>query len=84
MLTVVLYFLLDQNYEMASFLNTMSTFFVTGQYLSLKKQLERLKICFAKSPDSMSSTYFGSSPAADATRVNATWQMLDMGKLDIS
>lgn len=66
------------------FVNTMSTFFVAGQYLSLKKQLERLKICFAKSPNSKISPYFGSSPAADSARVEGTWQMLDMGKLNIS
>lgn len=54
------------------------------QYLSLKKQLERLKICFAKSPNSKISTYFGSSPAADSARVEGTWEMLDMGKLNIS
>ncbi|KAG2672466.1 hypothetical protein I3843_13G035700 [Carya illinoinensis] len=54
------------------------------QYQSLKKELERVKIGFAKSPNSKVSSYFGSSPAAEGSRSEAAWQMLDMGKLNIS
>lgn len=66
------------------FLNGMPIFIVTGQYQSLKKELERVKIGFAKSPNSKVSSYFGSSPAAEGSRSEAAWQMLDMGKLNIS
>ena len=66
------------------FLNIMPTFFVTGQYQSLKKERERLKVAFTKSRSSKVSAYFGSSPAAESSRSEATWQMLDMGKLNIS
>uniref|UniRef100_A0A2N9GZF9 BZIP domain-containing protein n=1 Tax=Fagus sylvatica TaxID=28930 RepID=A0A2N9GZF9_FAGSY len=54
------------------------------QYQSLKKELERLKVAFTKSRSSKVSAYFGSSPAAESSRSEATWQMLDMGKLNIS
>lgn len=63
----------------------MPIFIVTGQYQSLKKELEGVKIGFANSPNGKVSSYFGSSPAAEgSTRSEATWQMLDMGKLNIS
>ncbi|GMY23481.1 basic leucine zipper 34 isoform X2 [Fagus crenata] len=54
------------------------------QYQSLKKELERLKVAFTKSRSSKVSAYFGSSPAAESSRSEATWQMKDMGKLNIS
>lgn len=54
------------------------------QYQSLKKERERLKVAFTKSRSSKVSAYFGYSPAAESSRSEATWQMLDMGKLNIS
>ncbi|XP_050281319.1 basic leucine zipper 34 isoform X1 [Quercus robur] len=54
------------------------------EYQALKKELESLKSGFAKSKSSKVSTYFGSRTAAESSRSKATWQMLDMGKLNIS
>ncbi|KAL0008155.1 hypothetical protein SO802_009657 [Lithocarpus litseifolius] len=58
--------------------------FMECEYQSLKMELESLKSGFAKSKSSKVSTYFGSKTAAESSRSKATWQMLDMGKLNIS
>ncbi|KAJ0046257.1 hypothetical protein Pint_05776 [Pistacia integerrima] len=57
-----------------------------GQYKSLKKEAERLKIVLAKSsPTSKAKAYFGSSrSAAEASRSEVSWQMLDMANLNLN
>ncbi|CAK9147669.1 unnamed protein product [Ilex paraguariensis] len=57
---------------------------IGGQYQSLRKEVERLKICLKHSPKGKASTYFRSSSAIQAANSEATWQMLDLGKLDIN
>ncbi|XP_044462381.1 basic leucine zipper 2 [Mangifera indica] len=56
-----------------------------GQYKSLKKEAERLKIGLAKSsPSSKAKAFFGSQSAAEASRPEVTWQMLDMTNLNLN
>ncbi|XP_059628527.1 basic leucine zipper 6 [Cornus florida] len=57
---------------------------VDGRYKSLRKEMDRLKICLAYAPSSKVSTNFRSSHAAEAVSSVATWQMLEFGKLDLN
>lgn len=54
-----------------------------AQYRSLRKELERLK-CLAHSRNGKLSTNFRLSSAAEMTGLDAAWQMLDFGKLDLN
>lgn len=57
---------------------------VDGQYQSLRKEVERLKLGLSYSPDSKISKYYRSNSKSDAVSPEAAWQMLDMRKLDIN
>ncbi|CDO99941.1 unnamed protein product [Coffea canephora] len=57
---------------------------VDGQYKSLRKEVERLKTYLAHAHGSKVSTNFSLSSHAELASAEATWQMLDMGKLDLS
>ncbi|XP_052186541.1 basic leucine zipper 34 [Diospyros lotus] len=56
---------------------------VDGQYQYLQKEVKRLKIRLAYSPNSNSSD-FSLSPATEGVGLDASWQMLDMGKLNLN
>ncbi|KAL7184958.1 hypothetical protein ACSBR2_026992 [Camellia fascicularis] len=57
---------------------------VDGHYQSLRKEVERLKLCLAYSSNSNVGTKFRSSSTSDGCSLDALWQMLDMGKLDLN
>ncbi|KAG5556937.1 hypothetical protein RHGRI_007245 [Rhododendron griersonianum] len=57
---------------------------VDGRYQSLKKELERLKIRVAYSSSGDVEKDFRSSSAAEGVSLDAAWQMLDIGKLDLN
>uniref|UniRef100_A0A5B7C6T0 BZIP domain-containing protein n=1 Tax=Davidia involucrata TaxID=16924 RepID=A0A5B7C6T0_DAVIN len=55
-----------------------------GQYQSLRKEVEKLKFHLAYSRNSNVSTNLRAGSAAEAVSLEATWQMLDMGRLDLN
>ncbi|XP_058208038.1 basic leucine zipper 34 [Rhododendron vialii] len=55
-----------------------------GRYQSLKKELERLKIRVAYSSSGDVEKDFRSSSAAEGVSLDAAWQMLDIGKLNLN
>ncbi|GMP68255.1 hypothetical protein CsSME_00027928 [Camellia sinensis var. sinensis] len=57
---------------------------VDGHYQSLRKEVERLKLCLAYSSNSSVGTKFRSSSTSDGGSLDALWQTLDMGKLDLN
>ncbi|KAI8563361.1 hypothetical protein RHMOL_Rhmol03G0106200 [Rhododendron molle] len=57
---------------------------VDGRYQSLKKELERLKIRVAYSSSGDVEKDFRSSSAAEGVSLDAAWQMLDIGKLNLN
>lgn len=57
---------------------------VDGQYKSLRKEVERLQTYLARAHGSKVSTNFSLSSPAELASTAATWQMLDMGKLDLN
>ncbi|KAL3520919.1 hypothetical protein ACH5RR_019068 [Cinchona calisaya] len=57
---------------------------VDGQYKSLRKELERLKSYLAYTHENEVSANFRLSSSVELARTEATWQMLDMGKLDLN
>ncbi|KAI8008146.1 Basic leucine zipper 6 [Camellia lanceoleosa] len=57
---------------------------VDGHYQSLRKEVERLKLCLAYSSNSGVGTKFRSSSTSDGSSLDALWQMLDMGKLHLN
>lgn len=59
-------------------------YFSTGRYHSLKKELERLKVCVAYSSIGDVEKDFSSSSAAEGVSLDAAWQMLDIGKLNLN
>lgn len=58
--------------------------FVDGQYKSLRKEVERLKSYLAHAYGNKDSSNFSLSSPAELASTAATWQMLDMGKLDLN
>jgi len=57
---------------------------VDGRYQSLKKELEMLKIHAAYSSSGNVDKDFRSSSAAEEVNLDAVWQMLDIGRLDLN
>ncbi|XP_057978901.1 basic leucine zipper 2 isoform X2 [Malania oleifera] len=57
---------------------------IDGEYHSLRKEVERLKIGLANSSSREGRSYFRSSSAAETVGSDATWQMLDIGAFRIS
>ncbi|XP_058208046.1 uncharacterized protein LOC131321042 [Rhododendron vialii] len=57
---------------------------VDGRYQPLKKELERLKIRVAYSSSGDVEKDFRSSSAAEGVSLDAAWQMLDIGKLNLN
>lgn len=54
-----------------------------GEYQSLRREIERLKTNLANSPRSKVTTDIGKDRAAGVVSSEATWQMLDMEKLNL-
>lgn len=50
----------------------------------MKKELGKLKLGLASSPNSKFRNYYEASPAAGAAIPESTWQLLGMEKLDLN
>ncbi|KAA8534593.1 hypothetical protein F0562_032148 [Nyssa sinensis] len=57
---------------------------VDSQYQSLRKEFEKLKFRLAYSQNSKVSTNLRAGSSSETVSLDATWQMLDIGKLDLN
>nr|DAD48372.1 TPA_asm: hypothetical protein HUJ06_018309 [Nelumbo nucifera] len=57
--------------------------FKTSQYQTLRKEVERLKVCYINHLKSKTTVCRRTGSAIDAIISDSSWQMLDIGKLSL-